>query len=276
MSGTSSETGVNDSIMDLGHAPPLQNYVEDEDRKGGRTASGKTGIASPPNLLALSQYYTDRKSTIQDKPRKDTPVKNIKALKPTRTILSTPLQALSALKIQPDGNHPGITANRPRKLTPIDPPGQKTLAMAVEESHHRFLGGYRNNALAEPSTNGISNLNKRAGAKRGGAGYAAAASRALQIPINYSTPMTPANSPQGSRQALQRTSFNNLDTSSKQEEELDPSSSDIKLHNSLITPNSSPTHNLLRKDTFSIENPSTFGIPLSNQRILHAIAPQDS
>ena len=262
--------------MDLGHAPPLQNYAEDDDRKGGRNTSGKTGNASPPNLLALSQYYTDKRLTMQEKPRKDIPVKNMKPINPTRTIPSTPLQGMSVLNIHPSGNHPGIAGNRPRKLTPIDPPGQKTLAMAVEESHHRFLGGYRNNSLTNDNTNVTNCQNKRAGAKRGGAGYAAAASRALQIPINYSTPITPANSPQGSRQTLDRTSIDISESSAKQVDEKFHSNSDMKAHPTLITPNSSPIHNLLRKDTFSIVDPSTFVIPSSSQRTLRAIVPQDS
>ena len=48
-------------MADLGHAPPLQPRIFEEEKHGNRNNSGKTGNRSPPNLLALSQYYMERK-----------------------------------------------------------------------------------------------------------------------------------------------------------------------------------------------------------------------
>ena len=68
-------------ITDLGHAPPLQHYMESEDKKGGRASSGITGNTSIPNLLALSQYYMERKVIGQDKTTPKDPVVDIKTIK---------------------------------------------------------------------------------------------------------------------------------------------------------------------------------------------------
>ena len=267
-------------MADLGHAPPLHHYIEDVEKGGGRSSSGKTGNNSPPNLLALTQYYTERKVIRRDATVKVNPVAKIKTIKGTSANRSTPAEGLlggNDNKILYRNEVPsGSNINRPRKLAPISPTNHKTLAMAVEESHHRFLGGYNSNYLTvKPSRMGVSNLEKRAGAKRGGAGYAAAASRALKSSSNDSTPMTPENSPQGSSQTLEQMGYSNSDFNTNQEHDSLFSSADLKKHKILVTPLGSPTHTLQRKDTFSLENPSTYVIPSTNKQPLRAIVSQN-
>ena len=226
-------------------------------------------------MLALSQYYTERKTILHDIPiRKDNHVTNIKAVKSSATSRSTPLQMLSSMTTQPmtpRGNISSIIANRPRKLTPMDSQNHKTLAMAVEESHHRFLGNNKNNPFDKNTNEGLAILNKRGGAKRGGAGYAAAASRALQIPTNISTPITPTNSPQGSSQSLNKVSTSVIESNMANDEVFDNSRN--KTNDDIIgSKNSSPALNLLRKNTFSLEEPSKFEFS-SNIQKLQAIVP---
>ena len=151
----------------------------------------------------------------------------------------------------------------------MDPQNHKTLAMAVEESHHRFLGCNKNNTF--DTTDGLNFQNKRGGAKRGGAGYAAAASRALQIPPNISTPITPANSPQGSRQSLNQAAVSTIESNTRNDE-LATKSGNNGIDNNVKYEETSPTHNLLRKNTFSLEEPSNFGFSQNRQK-LEAIVP---
>ena len=262
-------------MADLGNAPPLQQYSEEEERKGGRSSSGKTGISSPPNLLALSQYYKERKTIFSDIPlRKEKHVTSMKGLKSSATIRSNQLQMLPSMatqSISPRGNGTALNVNRPRKLTPMDPQNHKTLAMAVEESHHRFLGSNKINAFDKTTNDPLNIQNKRGGAKRGGAGYAAAASRAL-IPSNISTPITPANSPQGSRQSLDQVSTSVIESNVK-EDGVPSSLGNMKNDTTSTTPDSSPAYNLMRKNTFSMEEPSKFGFAPSNLQKLEAIVP---
>ena len=261
-------------MADLGSAPPIQQNTEEEDRKI-RTSSGKTGSSSPPNLLALTQYYTERKTVLCDIPhRKDKKVTSMKTLKSSATTRATPIQMLSSITKQstsPRGNISLINVNRPRKLTPMDPQNHRTLAMAVEESHHRFLGSNKISTFDKTPADGLTIQTKRGGAKRGGAGYAAAASRALQIPSNISIPITPANSPQGSRQSLHQASGSSTESNMINDEVATKSASkgDDEVVDSEAT---SPTHNLLRKNTFSMEEPSKFEFS-QHLRKLEAIVP---
>ena len=262
-------------MADLGSAPPIQQNIEEEDRRI-RTSSGKTGSSSPPNLLALTQYYTERKTVLCDIPhRKDKKVTSMKTLKSSATTRATPIQMLSSISTQstsPRGNISLINVNRPRKLTPMDPQNHRTLAMAVEESHHRFLGSNKISTFDKTPTDGLTIQTKRGGAKRGGAGYAAAASRALQIPSNISIPITPANSPQGSRQSLHQVSGSITESNIINDEEVATkfaSKGDDEIADSESI---SPTHNLLRKNTFSMEEPSKFEFS-QHLRKLEAIVP---
>ena len=154
----------------------------------------------------------------------------------------------------------------------MDPQNHKTLAMAVEESHHRFLGSNKSNAFDKSTYDALNIKSKRGGAKRGGAGYAAAASRALQIPPDISTPITAANSPQGSRQSLNQVSTSVIESIIK-EDAVPSRLGNLKNDKTMGSPDSSPAYNLTRKNTFSLEEPSKFRFTQSNLQKLEAIVP---
>ena len=263
-------------MADLGHAPPLQTHIFEEEKHGNQNNSGKTGNRSPPNLLALSQYYMERKAVAHNSKNNQNAIGNIKTLRNINSGTVKPLQALSSLSISSySAAHKShvVNSNRPRKLLPLDPPNQKLLASVVEESHHRILGGYRSkpdivsNATAPPMSN------KRAGAKRGGAGYAAAASRSLIMSTNQQITTTPANSRKGSITGLDQANFVNLDSTQNQANGDLHLSSKIDKDDNLSKHADSTAHILQRKDTFSIENPT---ILAPNNPILKSMVQQDT
>ena len=86
-------------MADLGHAPPLQPRIFEEEKHGNRNNSGKTGNRSPPNLLALSQYYMERKVVAHNSKNKQNEIGSITPLRNINSGTVKPLQALSSLSI---------------------------------------------------------------------------------------------------------------------------------------------------------------------------------
>ena len=226
--------------------------------------------------MALSQYYTERKVVIHNSKNKQKAIGNIKTLRNINSGTVKPLYALSTLSISSYGaahNSPVVNSNRPRKLLPLDPPNQKLLASVVEESHHRILGGYRSKPGIVSTSSEPSMSNKRAGAKRGGAGYAAAVSRSFNLSTNQQITTTPANSRKGSIVGLDQTNFVNLDSTQNEVEDGLHFSSNIDKDDKLAKHAGSTTHILQRKDTFSIENPTILS---TNNRVLKSMVQQDT
>ena len=226
--------------------------------------------------MALSQYYTERKVVIHNSKNKQNAIGNIKTLRNINSGTVKPLHALSQLSISSYGvthNSPVVNSNRPRKLLPLDPPNQKLLASVVEESHHRILGGYRSKPGIVSNSSEPSMSNKRAGAKRGGAGYAAVASRSLNVSTNQQITTTPANSRKGSITGLDQTNFVNLESAQNQAKDGLHFSSNIDKDDNLSKHADSTTHILQRKDTFSIENPKILS---PNNQILKSMVQQNT
>lgn len=226
--------------------------------------------------MALSQYYTERKVVIHNSKNKQNAIGNIKTLRNINSGTVKPLHALSSLSISSYGaahNTPVVNSNRPRKLLPLDQPNQKLLASVVEESHHRILGGNRSKPGIISNTSDPPMSNKRAGAKRGGAGYAAAVSRSLNMSTNQQITTTPANSRKGSITGSDPTNFVNLDACQNQAMDGLHFSSNIDKDDNLFKHADSTTHILQRKDTFSIENPTI--LSTSNQ-LLKSMVQQDT
>ena len=227
--------------------------------------------------MALSQYYTERKVVIHNSKSKQSATGNIKTLRNINSGTVKPLHALSSLSISSYGaahNSPVVNSNRPRKLLPLDQPNQKLLASVVEESHHRILGGYRSKPGIISNTSEPPMSNKRAGAKRGGVGYAALVSRSLNMSTNQQITTTPANSRKGSITGINdQTNFVNLDACQNQAKDGFYFSSNINKDDNLSKHADSTTHILQRKDTFSIENPTI--LSTSNQ-LLKSMVQQDT
>ena len=226
--------------------------------------------------MALSQYYTERKVVIHNSKSKQSATGNIKTLRNINSGMVKPLHALSSLSISSYGaahNSPVVSSNRPRKLLPLDQPNQKLLASVVEESHHRILGGNRSKPGIISNTSDPPMSNKRAGAKRGGVGYAALVSRSLNMSTNQQITTTPANSRKGSITGSDPTNFVNLDACQNQAKDDLYFSSNINKDDNLSKHADSTTHILQRKDTFSIENPTI--LSTSNQ-LLKSMVQQDT
>ena len=214
----------------------------------------------------------DRKVVVHNS--KQNAIGNINIIRNINSGTVKPLQALSSLSINGAANKSHVVnSNRPRKLLPLDPPNQKVLASVVEESHHRILGGYRSKPGIISNTSEPPMSNKRAGAKRGGAGYAAAVSRSLNMSTNQQITTTPANSRKGSITGSDPTNFVNLDACQNQAKDGFHFSSNIDKDANLFKHADSTTHILQRKDTFSIENPKILS---PNNHILKSMVQQNT